>query len=287
MSTCELNESQPVLGFLAPAGADGSTPNEPTQSPFYHPSPGRVLNFTWNRTRVLGFIPPAAVFDMRHVALLLDEQVDIPTIIRFVGTEVLGGRRTFDQDRQDQSRDVPLVVFIGAGDMNGQGSASLVDQNVDLASEFSSISRILAGIFATQGGWTVATIHSLPDPTDMARSSVVPEHRGQDLLEDPLPAPGLESLMDDATGYTEPLPLYGLPLATGPQHKPDAIQRRTVAGTRPTRTRLFVLWQVLLNLPPKLAWNSAMANIFRLLRFCGTLTHGVSPLQMGFETSHL
>jgi hypothetical protein len=230
---------------------------------------------------LLWLIPPSAVLDMRYIALLLDKHMNIPTIIRFVGTEVLSGRGTLDQDRQDQSGNRPLVMLVRTGHMDGQWRSSLVNQDVDLASQFSPIRRILSGIFPSQGSRAVPTIDRLPNPADMTCASVVSEHGSQDVFEDALVRPGLETFMNDTAGHAEPVPLDRLPLATGPQHKPDAIQDRTITGTRSASPRPLVTGQVSLHLTPQLTGHSTIANIFRLSRFCGTLAHGVSPLLMG------
>lgn len=223
------------------------------------------------------------MLDVRFIALLLDEYMDIPAVVRFVRTEVLRGRRPFDQDRQDQGRHRPLVVFVGASHMDGQRRSALVNQDVDFASYFSAISRILACIFAAQRSRTAATINRLPDPANMPCAAIVAEHGGQDVFEHALLRPRLEALMDNATGHAKPLPFDRLPLATCPQHEPDTVQHCPIARPRPAASRPLIARQMPLDLAPQLAWDSAVANRFGLSRFCGTLAHGVSPLWMGLR----
>lgn len=62
----ELNEGEPILGFLAPGGAKSAPLGEAREGALHHPAPCRValLGGHLDRER---FIAPRAVFDMRDV----------------------------------------------------------------------------------------------------------------------------------------------------------------------------------------------------------------------------
>ena len=49
-----------------------------------------------------------------------------------------------------------------------------------------------------------------------------------ELLEDAHLRPSLETLVDDAGGDPEPIPMDRLPLAAGPKHVPDAVDDRSL-----------------------------------------------------------
>jgi hypothetical protein len=63
---------------------------------------------------------------------------------------VLSHRRSTYHDREDQVMDRPLVVFLGSSHVSRQRGATLIDQHMDLATQFCSVCRVLARLLTTQ-----------------------------------------------------------------------------------------------------------------------------------------
>src|SRR3954467_14969135 len=109
-------------------------------------------------------------------------------------------------------------MAIGARECDRDGSAALIDEEVYLRSKLSPIGGILAGFLASQRGGAALGIHRLPPPTDpILLLCVVLGHPFHQLLEDAHPRPSLETLVDNARGHPEPIPMNRLPLAAGPK----------------------------------------------------------------------
>ena len=102
MRTSEMKKRKPVLGFLAPTGANGSALAQPAEGAFHHPASGWILGLTRHRAGIFRFISSSAVFDMRDIAQLFDLNMHLPTVIAFVETQVLRMGRTVDQDGTNQ-----------------------------------------------------------------------------------------------------------------------------------------------------------------------------------------
>ena len=69
-------------------------------------SPG-IVQGSW-------FVFTSSVFDMWNVALLFDKQMHFPTVISFIETQMLGTCWFLDQDRANQSFDVPFFIMISS-----------------------------------------------------------------------------------------------------------------------------------------------------------------------------
>jgi hypothetical protein len=225
VSAGELNQSQPVVDFLAPASAQTAPLGKPTQSAFNHPAAGGKACFAGDGAfldhRLTAF---SFVFDMHNVASLLHKLMDVGKIITFIGTEMLFGLRAFDDNRDNEIIRRPLVVLIGSRQHHDQGSTALVHQDVDLAAPFAPIGWILPGLLTTQGGRTAFTVNRLPCPLDFPFLGVELDHDLHNLVEDTQLLPSLEAFMQRAAAHPKPVFVDRLPLASGPQHIPDPVQ---------------------------------------------------------------
>src|SRR5829696_5253068 len=84
-------------------------------------------------------------------------------------------------------------MAIGAGEQHIQWCSALVDQEVYLSSQLTSIGRVLACFCSSHRSGRVLGIHRLPPPADPAAlGSVVLDHPFDQLLEDAHPPPSLE-----------------------------------------------------------------------------------------------
>src|SRR5262249_10254202 len=155
MGTGELNESQPIAWFLGPAGAKAATLCQPTQRALHHPPTSRKLGFTRDRTVFNnGFVATTAMFDMGHIAFLLDKLMDIRKVIAFVKTHMLlnvGWVRPRGNNGNDDLIDQPFIMLISSRNVHRQGGTALIDQNMNFATTFGSIDGAFPCRFASQG----------------------------------------------------------------------------------------------------------------------------------------
>lgn len=152
---------------------------------------------------------------------------------------------------EHQILDRPLVVLIGATDVDGQRRTPLIDQNVDFRAQLGAIGRVFARFATARRRRTRSTVHGLPAPLDAALAPVELDQGLKDLVPDAQFLPGLESLMQHTAGDTKPVKMDSLPLAAGPQDVPDAVQHGPIANPRPTRLGLpRVGRQLTLDQPP-------------------------------------
>jgi hypothetical protein len=79
----------------------------------------------------------------------------------------------------------------------------------------------------------------LPFPANPAFPGIILEDRSKQLLEQTLGLPSMKPFMQHTTRNRKPLLLDGLPLATRPQHIPDAIQNFAIIS--PGASWLFLL----------------------------------------------
>jgi hypothetical protein len=274
VSASELDQSQPVIDLLAPANAQTAPFGEPAQSAFDHPTPGWETGFTGDRTFFDQWLTAfSLVFDMHDIARVLDKLTDIDKIIAFISTEMLFSFRAFDDNRDNQIIRRPLVMFIGTRQDDSQGCTALIHQNMDLAAPFTSIGRVLPGLFTTQRGGTAFTVNRLPSPLDFPSLGVELGHDPHDLVEDTQLLPGLEALMQRAAAHPKLVFVHGLPLTPGPQDIPDAVQHGSIIGAwSPWPTLLRRFGQNLLDLAPQGSGHLKVIDIFRFLG--RVLTHG-------------
>src|SRR4051812_47990122 len=165
-------------------------------------------------------------------------------------------------------------MAIGARECDRDGSAAFIDDEVYLRSKLSPIGGILAGFLASQRGRRALGIHRLPPPSDpIALLCVVLSHPFDQLLEDAHPRPSLQTLVDDARGHPEPIPMNRFPLAAGPKHVPDCVDDGSVRCPRSatSSSRLLPLFgQALLEFPPQGSWKT---EVIHLPGCCGSLAH--------------
>jgi hypothetical protein len=110
------------------------------------------------------------------------------------------------------------------------------------------------GFFPCQGRLAHRPIHRKPTPVDAVEGVVLgqtglPEAHKEALFDPRLKAVVGRGAWADARGRQR------VPLATGPQHKKDAVRALTVRHTGPSAAeavRVFVLWQERLHQRPKL-----------------------------------
>ena len=187
--------------------------------------------------------------------------------------------RTLDQDRQNQGSRIPLIVLISASDMDRQGCAALIDQNMDLTPHFGAIGGVLPGVLAPQRGWNRLAIRRLPGPANVSGTPIITQHRLHDPNKHSLLSPVLEASVDHTARDTKEVLIDGFPLTAGPQHIPDAIHHRSVVGRWSAPSALSYFGKVLLDLLPQLSGHLGIAHILRL---CVRLIQDVPPLFMGF-----
>lgn len=285
MSAGELSQSHPVLWFLAPAGANAASFDQPTDGAFDHPATGGVTLLAGHRAFLDDrFIASAAMFDMNNIACLLNKLVDIIIIVTLVSAEMLFdvlGVWTFNNNRNNQIIRRPLVMLVRASDMQSQWRTSLVDQQVDFAAAFAAICGAFACIWPSQRRRTRLAIHRLPLPFDLPMLAIEANHRFHDPLKNALVLPRLEPFMQDTAAHPKPVPMNRFPLATRPQHIPNAIPHCSVIGTRTPRPSSFRYGgQPLLDLLPQFIRDFEIVHI---LRFCVSLVfQGISSLEMVF-----
>lgn len=223
-----------------------------------------VWDRLWQR-----FASAPSVADVALVVSLRNQLVDISGIIRFVQTQVLFACWSSDHDRNDKVIHGPFVMLIGAGDVNGQRRSSFIDQDVHLGPTLASVCWITSSGLPTQWRGNRLAVDSLPLPADSTLAGIEADQAPHDLLPDTLLLPGLESLVQHAARNTKPVSVDGFPLATSPQHIPNAVDDRPVVSTWPSRP-WFLGWlgQVSLDTAPEWAWNSEVIDILWL---CATL----------------
>ena len=99
------------------------------------------------------------------------------------------------------------------------------------------------------------------------------DHPFHQLLEDAHLPPALETFVDYARGDPEPIPMDGLPLplTSRPKHVPDAVDDRSIGGSRSaTSPTLPLLGQALLELSPE---GSGEAEVIDGVVRCVRLSH--------------
>ena len=81
------------------------------------------------------------MFDMCDILSICDSSMNVIIVITFISTEVLFDFFriwTFDDNVKNEIIGRPLVMFVGAGHMEGQRSTSFIDQEMNLAPLFAT-----------------------------------------------------------------------------------------------------------------------------------------------------
>jgi hypothetical protein len=288
MSTSELNKSQPILRFLAPSSTNAAPLGQPTESSFNHPTPCRMLLVFGNGFRYW-LTTSSAMGDMSVIVGICNNLMNILEIISLVQAQMLFAIGTGDNNRDDEVINRPFVMLIGASDMNGQGCAAFINQDVNLGAALATVGRIASGCLAAQRRGNRFAIDGLPFPANAPFPSVEAHHRLEDFAPDVLSLPGLETLVQDTAGDTEPFPMDGLPLTACPQDVPDAVDNGSIVSTWSADPPLLrLLRQVPLDTSPQWTRNSEIIDIFGL---CVTLVfvhlhlvgNGFERKQFSFE----
>jgi hypothetical protein len=286
MGTSELNQSQPVIGFLAPAGANRATLQQPRERSLDHPASCRKGRFSWYITFWCWFLATSpSVFDMRNVALVKHKLMHVCVIIAGVSAQMLLRARTVYHYCQHHTTDYTLVVRIGSSDMNCHWRATLVDQQMPLTVALAAVGRVLASRFTAQWRSRRAAINRLPSPLDAMRAGVEAQKHLEQLGKSAVTLPGLEALVQHTAGNTEPVTVNGFPLSADPQHVPDAVQHSAPIGAWSSWPTLALVWrfgQQRLEFAPQRARHAKIVDIGW---FCDRLgRHGVSFLTQGLST---
>jgi hypothetical protein len=265
MRTSELHKGQPILAFLAPSGANTASFGQPSKRPFHDPTPCRVLLLFRNWFRQW-LAASSSVGNMFLIIGLGDETMDIVEIITFVQTKMLFFRRARDHNGKDKVIDRPFVMLVGAGKMNRQRGAALVNQDMNLCAAFTAVGGISSGSLSAQRSRHRFTVDSLPLPANPALPVVKANHCLQDFVPDTLLLPRLEPFMQDTAGNAEPISMDCFPLAACPQNVPEPIDDRPIVGSwTPWPSFLERFGQMLFDAAPQWARDSEIVDILGLL----------------------
>ena len=268
MSAGKLYKSEPILCLLAPTGADAATFCQPAERALHDPPSGWMFLILGDRFWQW-FASTSTVADMVLVVGFSEQQLNISRIIRFVQAQVLFACWSGDNNREDEVVHRPFIVLIGTADVDRQWCPSFVDQDMYFGPTLASVCWITArGLSAQRRGDRFA-VDGLPLPADSPLARIETNQTPHNLFPDTLLLPRLESLVQHTAGDAEPLSMNGFPLASSPQHVPDAIDDSPVVGTRSARSGL--LWrfgQMYFDAPPQRAWNTEIIDILWL---CATL----------------
>jgi hypothetical protein len=177
------------------------------------------------------FAAAPAVSDVFLIIGFGNKAVDIVEIIPFIQTKMLFFRRTWDHNGENQVINRPFVVLVSTGKMHRQRRASLINQDMDLGTAFTPVSGIASRCFSAQRCRDRFAIDSLPFPANPALPIVKANHRLQHLVPDTLLLPGLEPLVQDTAGNTEPIAMDCFPLAACPQNVPEAIDNCPIVSS--------------------------------------------------------
>jgi hypothetical protein len=161
----------------------------------------------------------------------------IIVIVPFIGAQMLLDFfwiRSFDYDASQQVISRPFVMFIGASDLQCQGCALFIHQNVDFATALAAVGRIFAGFCAPQRNWASSDIHRLPFPANAKPLCVELNHLHLHLVKDVCFLPSLKTFVEDTATDAKPIAVYSFPLAIRPKHIPDPIQGCSSRGWWPT-----------------------------------------------------
>ena len=192
--------------------------------------------------------------------------MDIVVIIPFVQTKMLFFRRAGDHNGKDKVIDRPFIMLVSTGKMNGQRSAPLVNQDMNLGTAFTAVGGIASRSRSAQRSGHRFAVDSLPFPANPALPVVKANHRLQYLAPDTLLLPRLEPFMQDTAGNAEPIAMDCLPLATGPQNVPEAIDDRPIVSPGPSSASFLGRFgQMLFDTTPQGTWDTEIVDIFGLL----------------------
>ena len=262
-STSKMHKSEPVLRFFTPSGANATAFCEPSECPLNHASTGWKCFIFRGKFRYRWLSTQSSMFDMLLVTGFADNCMHVRIIIAFIGTQMLV-RGAYQYDGKDQRTRIPFVMLIGAADQDAQGGTTLVDQEMNFAARFPSVSRVFACLSASQGGWYAFAVQTLPSPTNPAFARIETYHPAHDPFPSSFFLPGLKALMQDTTRDPKPIFVDRLPLAARPKHIPDPIDHWTMLHPGATATFLAGLFgQLAFEYAPQFSGDLKIINIFR------------------------
>jgi hypothetical protein len=264
MSTSELHKGQPILAFLAPSRANAAAFAQPSQRSFHHPPSRRVFPGFRNRLGQ-GFAASSSMSNVLVIVGFRDQAMNILKIIPPVQAQMLFACGSPHHHGEDEVINRPFVVLVSAADVYGQWCPLFVNQDMNLRPVLATVCWIAASRCTSQRSRNRFAVHGLPLPTHMLLSSVETDASLQDSGPYALLLPGLEPFVQDAAGDAKPVAMNCFPLATGPQHVPDAIDDRAVVGTGASWAALLRrLGKMLLKATPQGARNVKVIDILGL-----------------------
>jgi hypothetical protein len=281
VSASKLDKGEPVLGFLGPTSTQSTAFGQPTEGALNDPTASGELGFAGNRTTFKeGFVATATMFDMSHIAFLLDKLVNIGKIIAFVQAQMLFdvlGVRAWHHHRKDDFIAQPFVMNIRASKINAQWRTAAIDQNVDFAAAFATVDRAFAGGTSAQRGWTRFAVDSLPRPVDTPSVLIELDQLPHQTRKAPIPLPLLKTLMKGRATHAKPVSMHSLPLAARPQHIPYPVHAPSIFGSLAARPLVFSFRrQYPLQSTPQ--WTRYVKIIDILWLLCMILAQDVSVL---------
>jgi len=227
MSAGELDKGEPILRFLGPASTQAAPFGKPAEGAFDDPAASRELSFTWNWTAFKErFIAPTAMFDMGHIAFLLNKVMDIGKVITFIQTQMLlnfSRVRSRHNDRHDHLINQPFVMDVCTRHIHGQGCASAIDQDMEFATPLAAVNWTLARVDTAQRSRARLAVDGLPPPLNASPLLVERDKFTHQALKHTALLPFLKALMKGAAAHAKPFPMHRFPLATRPQHVPNPI----------------------------------------------------------------
>ena len=123
-----MQHAEVVVGFLFPANKQASKTVGPRMSSFYNPSPGleSLVAFTLFNSLTAGF-------EMRLIAMAIQEIANIPRVITFAEVAVLmafrGWLQAFFRNTVKSPFNKFNVVSVGTADFNTQRDTAGISEN--------------------------------------------------------------------------------------------------------------------------------------------------------------
>ena len=167
MGAGELHQGEPVAGFLAPACPQRAALEQPVEGSLDHPASRGKAGFPWHVASGCGrFPPPSPMVAVRRIARTQDKRMHIRVVIAAISTEMLLLGRALGRDGTHHLAHHRFVGLIGRRDLDRDGCATLINQQVDFRARTGAVGRVLAGGLTAQGSRARATINRVPAPRD-------------------------------------------------------------------------------------------------------------------------
>ncbi len=147
-----MNKSEIVTTVALPADEQSAEPVVPRVGSFDDPT--TWFAFDASEQRMLS-TPSDVGFDLTNSNFGLGIRVVVP----FVQAEMLGPARSSRSAKDHRVQGLthhPLVMYVGAGDGDGQRNTLSVDQDMPLHPEFAAVCRVSARMIPPFGDLTIA-----------------------------------------------------------------------------------------------------------------------------------